>query len=40
MFGLLYARQSCTNQPPGSDALVSDMREAPVPSRYRGFLYV
>ena len=40
MFGLLYARQSCTNQPPGSDALVSDMREAPVPLRYRGFLYV
>ena len=21
MFGLLYARQSCTNQPPGSDAV-------------------
>ena len=22
MFGLLYARQSCANQPPGSDAVV------------------
>ena len=95
MFGLLYARQSCANQPPGSDAVVvllalarpttewhhtfrvadsihasqhrsvvvsrvweaqdaeaqerethpprakcPDMREAPVPLRYRGFLYV